>query len=58
MKNNEIIEKYHLPVISVIQLEELFAEFILWYDKPYCKSIKGADEVVGEYMSENTIDIP
>ena len=44
--------KYNLPVINEDQLTSLFANLLLWYDKPYCKSKEGALEVVGEYMKE------
>lgn len=44
--------KHNLPVMNLSQLQELFAELILWYDKPYCENINGANEVVGQYMLE------
>lgn len=45
-------EKYNLPVTNIKQLELLFAELILWYDEGYCKTIDGANEVIGQYMKE------
>jgi len=45
-----IFEKQNLPVVNIEQLKLLFADLILWYDKPYCKNIEGAEEIVGEYM--------
>lgn len=44
------IEKNELPVINIDLLEDLFAEFLLWYDEPYCKSLDGANEVVAQYL--------
>lgn len=42
----------NLPIISISHLTELFAELILWYDKPYCRNIEGANEVVREYLNK------
>jgi hypothetical protein len=50
MTNKEYLEKNLLPVVDIDQIQELFAEFILWYDEAYCKNIEGANEIVGEYF--------
>ena len=55
----EKFEKENLPVINIKQLESLFADLILWYDKDYCKTKEGAYEVIGEYMtSDGRNDVP
>ncbi|MCK5614172.1 hypothetical protein KAR91_70560 [Candidatus Pacearchaeota archaeon] len=52
MKNSEYIETNCLPIINIELLNKELSKIILWYDKTYCKSIDGADEVVGEYLCE------
>ena len=52
MTKKEYLKQEHLPVISTAQLSKLFADLLLWYDAQYCKTIEGAGEVVGEYMSD------
>lgn len=56
MKNKENLKINELPVISIEQLQRLFADFILWYDKDYCKGINGANEVVGDYLNQKSLN--
>lgn len=53
MKNSEYIETNCLPIINIELFTKELVEFVLWYDKKYCKSIDGANEVVGEYLCED-----
>ena len=56
MKKADKIIKDDLPITDIEQLTRLFAEFILWYDKPHCKGIDGAHEIVGEYLGIEALE--
>lgn len=51
MTNKQTLEEYDLPITDINQLQNILSDFILWYDKKYCKGINGANEVVADYFS-------
>lgn len=51
-RKKDWIKNNCLPITNMDMLNDQLTEFILWYDKKYCKSIDGANEVVGEYLMQ------